>query len=227
MVACLFYVTLITPFEAAFIEDAESWDAAFQGSYLVLFCCNRIVDGLFLIDMIFNFFLQYPRKGGTGMIRNIKKIRHRYLSGWFGIDFVSLVPFDVIALASDTGSGLVGLRMIRLLRLLKLGRILKAGRIFQRWERRLTVNHSVQTLFKMIFYIVLLCHWMACLWMFCVRVQTDPTETWLYNGGYSDYETMDRYVKLTKKVVCKIISSGTRSLATAVSCIRTKSWTSE
>jgi hypothetical protein len=207
MVACLFYVTLVTPFEASFIEDPENPEDAFRGNLLVLMVFNRTLDALFLVDMILNFFIQYPRPFGIGMIRDPGQIVCHYLTGWFLIDIISLIPFDLVAiiltqrryspeLLEDSGKGIVALRMIRLLRLLKLGRILKAGRIFQRWERRLTINHSVQALIKMLFYIILICHWMACLWMFCVQLQEDPTDTWLYNGGYSDYGTMDRYVCL-------------------------------
>ena len=206
MVTCLFYVTLVTPFEASFIEDPDNPDDAFRGSLLILMVLNRTLDALFLVDMILNFFIQYPRPFGVGMIRDPGQIVIRYLTGWFIIDIISLIPFDLVAIiltqdatsqvTMDAGKGIVALRMIRLLRLLKLGRILKAGRIFQRWERRLTINHSVQALFKMLFYIILICHWMACLWMFCVQIQEDPTNTWLYNGGYSDYDTLDRYVFL-------------------------------
>ena len=91
----------------------------------------------------------------------------RYLRGWFIIDFISVVPIDIIMLASTTGSEgisrLKTLRMFRLFRLLKLLRILRGARIFARWEVRVAVNYNLMSLYQALANLVLLAHWFACL----------------------------------------------------------------
>ena len=64
------------------------------------------------------------------------QVAKRYLQGWFIIDFVSVLPFDIIGMAanSDDASQLKVLRVIRVARLLKLLRIIRVNRVFRRWE---------------------------------------------------------------------------------------------
>ena len=50
----LCYTALVTPFEVAFLElDLQ------ENSELALFIVNRCVDFGFVLDMIFNFMLEY------------------------------------------------------------------------------------------------------------------------------------------------------------------------
>ena len=52
------------------------------------------VDSLFFIDMLLNFRTSYLKDGE--LIVSPSKIAKNYLKGWFAIDFLSAVPFDLI-----------------------------------------------------------------------------------------------------------------------------------
>ena len=141
MVALLFTAT-VTPYEVALLET--ELDA--------LFFVNRLVDLVFVSDMVMNFFLMYRENAelGGGMVRDKKRIRRHYLRGWFALDFISILPFDIVAFALRSSSlgKMKALRIIRLLRLLKLVRILRASRIFKRWESSIAVSYTYLALAK-------------------------------------------------------------------------------
>ena len=53
-----------------------------------LFIVNRVVDAVFIIDIILTFFVMYKDQYYRN-VRNHKKIRERYLKGWFYADLLS------------------------------------------------------------------------------------------------------------------------------------------
>ena len=74
--------------------------------------------------------------------------------------------FDFIGLVSQ-GGGLGALkvfRVLRALRLIKLVRLVRASRMFKRWESRMAINYGQLSLFKSAITVVLVAHWMACVW---------------------------------------------------------------
>jgi hypothetical protein len=118
-----------------------------------LFVLNWLVNLIFVMDMIINFLLPYKEsaKKGGGTVKSHGKIAKKYLTSWFLLDFISILPFDSIEVfASLSGSSPFGenastlkiIKMIRLARLLKLARILRASRIFSRWENELGMSYS-------------------------------------------------------------------------------------
>jgi hypothetical protein len=57
---------------------------------------NSIIDGIFFIDLIFNFRTTYFSVRTGEEIINSKKIAINYLRNSFCIDLLSTIPFDVI-----------------------------------------------------------------------------------------------------------------------------------
>jgi len=140
---------IVTPYEVGFVEDAQCVDG--------LFLFNRIIDLLFMIDIVILFHLQYV-DGTTGVwVTSKRKIAWQYLKTWFFFDVLSILPIYVVLLLDENatcypfvhdptrpevGSGpldgsertgmkaALGVRTIRLLRLVKLARVLKAARVF-------------------------------------------------------------------------------------------------
>ena len=99
------------------------------------------MDLIFIVDMFVSFNLAYGSGGNHGSqgflwVQSHKKIARNYLTSWFLVDFISIVPVDLIAMAAmgevdgadSTGnaSKLRAIKTIRLLRLLKLARIIRA-----------------------------------------------------------------------------------------------------
>ena len=136
---------LITPYDVSLILHEASVD--------FLFVFNQIVSCIFIIDMIFQFFLPYPEKGSRsgGLVKDHRRITLNYLRGWFTIDLLSVLPFDVVTIMGGFGdSSKVSVtrvvRLIRLLRLLKLARLLRASRIFARWRNHISLKQATLTL---------------------------------------------------------------------------------
>lgn len=174
LLAC---VAILTPYECAFTVVEVN----------ALFAFNRLMDALFLLDMGINFLMAY-RDDVTGLwVRSVKLIALKYLRMWFWIDFVSIFPFDVFALGESeaTGAELQVLRMIRLARLLKLARIMRLSRIFKRWENSLSINYSALELSKFVTWMLVVSHWVACLWELAAVVEDAP-ENW-HSNSQIDY----------------------------------------
>lgn len=137
--------------------------------------------------MGFNFITPYNDRETGQLITSRTAIARRYFRGWFWIDLMSILPFDVVGLLVESAA--VGqlkiLRVVRFIRLLKLARVFRASRIFSRWESALGLTFAVLKLVKFVFGVLLLGHWMACLWGAIPQFEGEETGdvSWL-----QDYE---------------------------------------
>ena len=128
------------------------------------------------------FFLAFrlsTREGGRRLVKNLKEIRSNYLSGWFAIDLISVLPFDLFALGGGGPEFLTRLkllRVIRLLRLLKLARVIRSSRIFKRLESRIALSYSVQGLIKFVIILLIFGHWLACAWILEAKMTIEEAE---------------------------------------------------
>ena len=87
-----------TPFEVGFLPPPKRADEA-------LFILNRVIDGIFLADVMLQFFLMYRKESSSAEVEEsawevrLDRIAHRYVkSRFFYIDILSLVPsiFDIM-----------------------------------------------------------------------------------------------------------------------------------
>jgi len=185
--AFLLFTATFTPYEVAFMDDGDGLSITVDARFVI----NRIVDLGFLMDMGFNFFLPYQTSDNR-MVTDHGVIVRKYLLGWFPVDLVSIIPYDLIAvmMRDDSLSNLKVLRAIRLLRLAKLLRIIRLGRLFRRFEATHEVNYAVLALNKFGFGILFLAHWMACL--FYLIAATEAKENnWV--TGYFDVSAEDAF----------------------------------
>ena len=132
--------------------------------------------------MVISFMLVYTNADGR-MIKDHRLIAHRYLTTYFPIDFVTILPFDSIKYMVPDSSGseteTKTLRIVRLMRLWKLLRILRASRLYERWGTRLGISHSVARICKLTCTLVFANIWLACLWGLLPFLQDEQTHTWL------------------------------------------------
>lgn len=56
---------------------------------------NYTIDILFGLDILVNFNLAYENEDFV-TIDDRSKIAKEYLKGWFAIDFLAIVPFDIV-----------------------------------------------------------------------------------------------------------------------------------
>ena len=221
----LAYTAILTPYEVAFLDPPKSWaDAATDG----MFICNRIIDVIFVCDMILQFVLiqQVIHKSeGVKWIEDPRTLACNYAKGWFLLDFLSTLPSlcDIIPLSfanqssgsdaaavagggsSDVVSRLKALRVIRCARLVKLMRLLRASRMLKRWETRMSINYAMLALCRSLIYYIVLAHWSACAMVLPTTFYSDPLQTWLGWYGYGDSPPVERYVAafyLSLQVIC-------------------------
>ena len=66
----------------------------------------------------------------NALVTSHRKIARRYLRGWFVVDFISCIPFEMTTFVfpdGPEGQSLKPIKMLRMFRLLKLARIAKVG----------------------------------------------------------------------------------------------------
>ena len=178
----LVFTALVTPYEVAFLSPPPVSARMTNG----LFWTNRVVDMVFILDMVLQFRMVYKKEDvreGTRWITDGRQIAKHYLfSFWFVLDFfsVSTLVFDFTG--NDDTEDLKVLRTVRTLRLIKLVKLLRGSRILKRWEMHLSINYSYLTLSSVMIAIVLTCHWTACLWG--IQALFEPLDSW--PGSFGD-----------------------------------------
>lgn len=164
-IPALLWVALITPIQIGVLPEAEF------NAFFVLSLC---VDLIFVVDLFLQFFIAYPvaTKGIGYMEKRQSMIIKHYLKGWFTIEFITVIPFDLISMSfnAEELNRFKAIRVIRTLRLLKLARILKASRIFHRMEITLPLPYQRLALLKFIVLLVLMCHWQASVWAMTLQL---------------------------------------------------------
>ena len=202
----LVYTATLTPFETSFLQPVvgpESWRDGW-------FIANRVLDVIFLFDMVLQFFVAYQSGNaitGDAWVDDHARIINHYLKSWFGLDAATvLIPgaFDLY-LASDTfrlqnstsddvdvgAEGRLGiLRVLRVLRLIKLVRLVRASRIVDRWRSRIAISHASQTWLSCAFVLLVSSHWFACIIALQAGLHPDPEGTWLGKRAYGLCDTL-------------------------------------
>lgn len=193
MILLLVYTAIFTPFEVAFLET----------KFNLLFGFNRLVDTLFICDLILNFFFMVEDPESGEIVKDIHRIRALYFRGWFTCDILSVLPFESVSsglkyISPGTGESLQSLkvlRVVRLLRLIKLLRVVRASRIFARWESSIGLSFSTISVLKFSLSMVLVSHWLACIFHLVPQFDEQPPyKNWLVGAGMWDSGVMSRYI---------------------------------
>jgi hypothetical protein len=134
----LLFTATVTPYEIALLEP--KFDA--------LFILNRLVDAVFVMDIIVQFITMKEKNSqslarGTTWVTSPKTIARNYFFSWFFLDVFSIAvsAFDVYAvMMKQERSKLTVLKTMRVLRLFKLMRLIRSSRIAKRWETRIAID---------------------------------------------------------------------------------------
>ena len=122
------YTATIAPFRLAFILDTEENADKFSTKFFTGF--DILVDIIFGIDIVVNFLSAYEKSDGRYEY-GLKAIAINYTTSFFLIDFMAILPIDLIMKAfgnnqsNDVNSLLRIARLQRLYRLFRLVRLLK------------------------------------------------------------------------------------------------------
>ena len=99
------YTAIFTPYSAAFVlseEKKKSSNESIESRYSdPLTVIDLIVDIMFIVDILINFRTTYVNKNDE-VVSNPGKIMVHYFKGWFLIDVVAAIPFDLLLFGSET-----------------------------------------------------------------------------------------------------------------------------
>ncbi|XP_004630069.1 potassium voltage-gated channel subfamily H member 6 [Octodon degus] len=196
------YTAIFTPYSAAFLlsDQDESQRGACGYTCSPLTMVDLIVDIMFVVDIVINFRTTYVNSNDE-VVSHPRRIAVHYFKGWFLIDMVAAIPFDLLIFrtGSDETTTLIGL--------LKTARLLRLVRVARKLDRY--SEYGAAVLFLLMCTFALIAHWLACIWYAIGNVERpylEPKIGWLdslgaqlgkhYNGSdpASGPSVQDKYV---------------------------------
>ena len=180
---------------------------------------------VFFVDIILNFISAYYDID-MNVIDDRKVVALDYLQGWFFIDFVSTIPFDLILMYSNVNSlarfSRLG-KLYKLVRMLKMIRLLKIAKVRNKLMSNLTEMFRIgvgseRLIFLMIVFMLLI-HVVACVWyllklltfiyrIFIARFSDTSKINWIYVKGYDDMPNYELYITSFYFSVTTIVTVG-------------------
>lgn len=176
---------------------------------------NYVVDSLFFIDIII-IFNSAVVNDDLSIIEDRCEIAKIYLSGWFWIDLVAILPFGLFT-ANGEASNLVRFarigritKILKLLKLLRLMKLQKSGSFsILTWAQELfRIGNDFRWFFTFLCYFVMVTHVVACIWIIIAspHLALDPKwgSSWITNydflaskndSGDWDLEFLDEELK--------------------------------
>jgi len=194
---------------------------AFEEVYKALFVPNLLIDFIFCSDIVKNFFTGYVDLNDM-IVLDPAKIRWNYSTTWFVPDLISSVPLDVIMMAmgaSESSSRASRMartskmvKMLRLVRLAKVFRLLRVGKVFtmvrlfkMHLEDKLgfRVSDGTVKLVRLVFFLLVAAHWIACLSYAIVRIADYPEGSWVaemkLHCGDEPYDLYKKFYNETRE----------------------------
>lgn len=97
------YTAILTPYSAAFLlndqEEQKRRECGYSCSPLNV--VDLIVDIMFIIDILINFRTTYVNQNEE-VVSHPANIAIHYFKGWFLIDMVAAIPFDLLIFGSGS-----------------------------------------------------------------------------------------------------------------------------
>ncbi|CAL8304330.1 unnamed protein product [Merluccius merluccius] len=151
------YTAVFTPYSAAFLLNEVEEERRRTCGYT----CNPLnvvdlaVDVMFIVDILINFRTTYVNHNDE-VVSQPGRIAQHYFKGWFLIDIVAAIPFDLLIFrsGSDETTTLIGL--------LKTARLLRLVRVARKLDRY--SEYGAAVLFLLMCTFALIAHWLACIW---------------------------------------------------------------
>jgi len=151
------YTAIFTPYVAAFLLNEPGYgerSESYGEDPIVII--DLIVDIMFIVDIMINFATTYVNDQDE-VVSQHSKIAVHYFRGWFIIDLVAAIPFDLLLFGSDTDE-----QTTTLIGLLKTARLLRLVRVARKIDRYSEYGAAVLILLMSAFALV--AHWLACIW---------------------------------------------------------------
>ncbi|BFZ21773.1 hypothetical protein BsWGS_24811 [Bradybaena similaris] len=172
---CTFYIAFMVPFNAAFKKFGRFRDFMYV---------DAAVEVLFALDIFLNFRTTFLNKSGQ-VVYESRTIIINYIKGWFLLDLLAAIPFDLLyAFSVETAT---------MVHLLKVARLLRLARLLQKLERYNQYSFLVLALLLCMF--ALLAHWLACIWYAIGKAEMDENDgNWTVGWLYELSERLDMVI---------------------------------
>ncbi|XP_053706933.1 potassium voltage-gated channel subfamily H member 6a [Synchiropus splendidus] len=163
------YTAVFTPYSAAFLLNEVEDDRRTCG-----YTCNPlnvvdlVVDIMFIVDIIINFRTTYVNHNDE-VVSHPGRIAQHYFKGWFLIDIVAAIPFDLLIFRSESEEP----QTTTLIGLLKTARLLRLVRVARKLDRY--SEYGAAILFLLMCTFALIAHWLACIWYAIGNVERTST----------------------------------------------------
>ncbi|XP_069021569.1 LOW QUALITY PROTEIN: potassium voltage-gated channel subfamily H member 6a [Embiotoca jacksoni] len=153
------YTAIFTPYSAAFLlnEVEEDWRRACGYTCNPLNVVDLVVDVMFIVDILINFRTTYVNHNDE-VVSHPGRIAQHYFKGWFLIDIVAAIPFDLLVFRSGSEEP----QTTTLIGLLKTARLLRLVRVARKLDRY--SEYGAAVLFLLMCTFALIAHWLACIW---------------------------------------------------------------
>jgi hypothetical protein len=200
------YILIFAPIKISFIDD---------NSYPIWDWFDNVVDGIFMLDIVFNFFLAYYDTNIESWVVTWCKIAKRYIMFWFWVDLITVLPLDLIYNEAQT---LVLLRLSKLPKLYRIFKITRLSRGFKNVKSQasiwgyilymMRVNPGLMRVLTNVFSICIFCHVFACLWNFVPQLSDHDDDSWIIKLGMQDASGIDRYLTSLYWITQTVITVG-------------------
>jgi hypothetical protein len=174
------YSITVSPVKIAFNEETTTVN------YLDL-----VVDCLFILDVILNFFTPFKDEDNN-LIGNHRMIVLDYLTSWFFFDLISCFPTDLLTYSFESSdpSAFQLKKIIRLSRLYRLGRWLKVLRFIKLAkdaDNYSSINFvyglELNRLVSFGVVTIILIHISSCLWIYIAQIN-DDYDNWIHKSFF-------------------------------------------
>lgn len=202
MLVLLMYVASIVPFNVCFNQPTEN--VTFGDVF------DAFVDFLFFIDILVNFLSAYEDPASGTLVTDLKKIASNYISSWFFLDLVAVLPiqfFESLLGNGDSGgpsndtTKLARLariprlyRLIRILRMVKMLRVFRKSSEFRDWIESFDFNAGLIRMLKVMSLTFFMIHLMTCFWYLAATFEESLFDTWVGGRGIVDSQKMYQYL---------------------------------
>lgn len=179
---------------------------------------------IFSADIILSFNTAFYSRGV--IVTDRRQIALRYVKFWLWIDIISTFPYSwaIEGKTAFTGdsefvnpqsnnmlySSPMLLRMLKLTRIMSLLRVAKFRKQLRELEYFLSSNQLSMVIMAMrlLIMMVIVSHWIACLWIYISIDNLDSYENWIIAGGYINSSSMEIYVTAMYWSIASMASVG-------------------
>ena len=97
----------------AFLSEEYSFSNI--NDWIFIFAIDRVVDLVFFVDIFVNFRSAYVMQNGLTVF-DARDVAWRYVQSWFAVDFISILPFELLEFVDfndGTGEGGINASTLR------------------------------------------------------------------------------------------------------------------